>query len=206
MMILTVTGGIGSGKSEVCRIIHSLYGYPVYEADVKVKELYSTCPGLLDKIARALGCTLTDDDGKFVPERMAERIFGDGEALETVEALVFPALIEDFNLWKNAFADEEAVVFESATILEKEFFSTFSDRVIVVDAPFDVRLERACRRTGAPTKSILSRMQAQRLMNSISEGYVDPRVDAVIKNDKDLASLESAVRSAIDGLLTNKHN
>ncbi|MBQ6689998.1 MAG: dephospho-CoA kinase [Bacteroidales bacterium] len=206
MIVLTVTGGIGSGKSEVCRIIHDAYGFPVYEADKKVKELYRKDISLLEGIENELKCSLRDEQGCFMPGSLAERIFGDHDAMNKVESLVFPALVEDFNSWKQDHADKDAVVFESATVLEKDFFNGFSDKVIIVDAPFDTRLKRACARDKASEQDILRRMMAQKLMNSVSEGYGDLGVDAVIRNEKDFASLESEVKAVINGILTSKHN
>ena len=87
-MVTVVTGGIGSGKSEVCRIIHEEYGFPVYEADRKAKELYVRYPELLSAIESSLDCVVRDSENVFQPRLLAERIFGDGNALATVEGLL----------------------------------------------------------------------------------------------------------------------
>ena len=99
MEILVITGGIGSGKSEVCRILQELYGCGVYNADERVKLLYDIHPTLLDDIEKLIGEGLRDDDGRFVPSRLSARIFADRKVLLDVEALVFPALIDDFHTW-----------------------------------------------------------------------------------------------------------
>ena len=111
-----------------------------------------------------------------------------------VTNLVFPALLEDFEEFKNAHAGEEYVVFESATIMEKDFFNGFGDCTILVDAPFEVRLERACLRDGADRDAVIKRMNNQRLMNRISQGYKDPRVDFVILNDGSREDLENNIK------------
>ena len=99
MKVIVVTGGIGSGKSEVCRIIQEMYGCGLYEADERVKALYDNNPVLLDKIEDALSQSFRDSEGKMDRSMLAERIFGDRAALETVESLVFPALLDDFKEW-----------------------------------------------------------------------------------------------------------
>ena len=66
-MILIITGGIGGGKSVAAGMLNEIYGFPVYSADVRVKELYDECPGLLANIEAQLGCSLRDKDGSFVP-------------------------------------------------------------------------------------------------------------------------------------------
>ena len=92
-MVIVVTGGIGSGKSEVCRILSESYGFSVYEADRKAKELYVRYPELLNAIENALGCCFRDSSGVFQPSLMAARIFGDDEAIRTVEKLLFPYMM-----------------------------------------------------------------------------------------------------------------
>lgn len=199
MKILVITGGIGSGKSEVCRILAQKGLTVQYNADAKVKELYDTVPGLLESIEDRLGCSLRDEAGKFVPRCLAQRIFVDRQALETVESLVFPALMEDF----LAFAGNSGspfVVFESATILEKPQFDGFGDRVILVDAPVSMRMERACRRDGADREAVKARMANQKKMNALSEGATDPRIDAVIVNDGSIAILEQKIEIMMSDL------
>ena len=98
MEILVVTGGIGSGKSEVCRILEEVYGCGVYNADERVKMLYDVHPSLLNDIETMLGDSMRDDEGRFVPARLSTRIFSDRSLLRRVESLVFPALMEDFKL------------------------------------------------------------------------------------------------------------
>lgn len=199
MKILVITGGIGSGKSEVCRILAQKGLTVQYNADAKVKELYDTVPGLLESIEDRLGCCLRDEAGKFVPRSLAQRIFVDRQALETVESLVFPALMEDF----LAFAGNSGspfVVFESATILEKPQFDGFGDRVILVDAPVSMRMERACRRDGADREAVKARMANQKKMNALSEGATDPRIDAVIVNDGSIAILEQKIEIMMSDL------
>ncbi len=200
MTVLVITGGIGSGKSEVCRILAGKGLTAQYNADSKVKELYNTVPGLLDSIEDRLGCSLRDEDGKFVPQSLAGRIFSDRQALETVESLVFPALTEDFRAFARG-SGSPVVIFESATILEKPQFDGFGDKVILVDAPMQLRLQRACARDGAEKEAIMARMANQKLMNDLSEGADDARIDAVILNDGSIDILEDRVEKTMSDLL-----
>ena len=189
MKVLVITGGIGSGKSAVCRILHEAGITAQYNADERVKALYSAHPTLLKDIEECLECVLRNEHGTFVPAKLAARIFHDPEALQKVESLVFPALIEDFNAFAETNKDEDIIVFESATILEKPQFDGFGDKVVLVDAPYDVRLERACARDGADRSAVEARMANQKLMNALSEGGHDSRIDAVIMNDSDMDEL-----------------
>lgn len=197
MEVLVVTGGIGSGKTEVCRILREEYGCGVYDADSKVKELYHTHPTLLSDIEAALGIVLRDDDGRFTPRRLAEVIFSDTGSLNGLENILFPVLISDFDIWKKNYEADRFVVFESATILEKPQLRGLGDRLMIVDAPFDLRLSRACSRNGAAEEEVRARMRNQVLMNRISsgEGYDD--ADVIIRNT---GSIDDLRRQTVDAI------
>ena len=203
MEVLVVTGGIGSGKSEVCRILHDFYGCGVYNADERVKMLYDVHPTLLGDIEAMLGESMRDADGRFVPARLSARIFTDRSILKRVEALVFPALMDDFGRWAEPYSEDRFVVFESATVLEKPEFKGFGDKVILVDSLVETRLERACMRDGASRENIYARMLNQKMMNSISEGETDPEADAVISNLGSLSDLKLYTIRVINELYDN---
>ena len=193
MRVLAVTGGIGSGKSEVCRIL-ARHGLQLqYNADARAKALYTECPGLLDAMEDALGCVLRAEDGTFMPSALAAVIFTDRGAMEKVEALLYPEMIRDFHRVMSQASEDQTVVFESATFLEKKQFDGFADIVLLVDAPFEVRLERACARDAASRDAVLARMKCQTLMNALSEGYSDPRINHRVLNDGTRQELEEKV-------------
>ena len=73
--------------------------------------------------------------------------------------------------------------------MEKSQFQGFGDVVILVDAPYYVRLSRACARDDAQPEAVEARMSNQKLMNALSAGETDPRIDAVIRNDSDIEAL-----------------
>ena len=198
MKVLIVTGGIGSGKSTVCSMLERDYGYPVYEADKRVKELYLEHPTLLADIEVALGESFRDEAGDFQPSKLAARIFSESSDLQKVESLVFPVLMEDFDSWKKTNASNDVLVLESATILQKPSLLGMGDQVMVVDAPLQIRVERAVRRDGAPEHVILSRVASQKLLNEISDGHVPDIVDFVIKNDSDIATLAERLKAYVE--------
>ena len=200
MEVLVVTGGIGSGKSEVCRILERNGLKAQYNADSRVKELYASCPDLLEKIEEKLQSPVRDSEGRFRPQLLAARIFSDEEALAAVESIVFPVLMEDFKAFARRYEASGIIVFESATVLEKPQFEGFGDKIVLVDAPVALRLDRACARDGADREAVKARMQNQKLMNALSEGVSDPRIDAVIVNDSTVAVLEDRVDKIMSDL------
>lgn len=165
MRVIVITGGIGSGKSLVSGML-AQRGIQVYDCDSRVKALYDARPEL-----KAL---VTSD------------LFSNAEALKTLEDALFPALMTDFRAWAQA-QGSDFVGMESATILSKPFFDSFGDYVMYVDAPQELRLERALSRGGISRESILQRMALQGDYSS------DERVSVVICNDSDIQSLEKQI-------------
>lgn len=129
MATVLVTGPIGSGKSLVCRYLASK-GYKVYYCDDAVKELYRNTPGLITKIEKELGIGFKE----------LKRIFEDDNLRLKLEAIVFPLLIEDILKWKS---ENSGLVFiESATALGLKDFDSLYDKVLLVNAPYTIRLNR----------------------------------------------------------------
>ncbi len=91
---------------------------------------------------------------------------------------------------------EGTVVFESATILEKPQFDGFGDKVMFVDAPMDLRLERACMRDSSSRERILARIESQKLVNSLCGKPAGGRIDAVVVNDGTVQELQERVDEA----------
>ncbi len=203
MKTLIITGGLGSGKSEVCGILCKMGMTAQYNADRKVKSLYDERPDLLEMIEERVGICLRGEDGKFVPQKLSNIIFRDREALKAVENLVFPALLEDFHTFVRKHSDDDFIIFESATVLEKPVFDGLGDKTILVDAPYSIRRDRACMRDKSSREEVEARMACQPLMNALSEGYMDPRIDAVIMNDAGIMELEERTREVISHLFDN---
>lgn len=177
-----MTGGIGSGKSMACTYLNNRYGWPVYEADSRVKDLYACHATLLAEIETALGANLRRDDGRLDPQALSAIIFNDSDALALVESIVFPVLLDDFEMWKSRHADSLFVVLESATILEKPQLSGIGDYVVLIDAPVNVRLDRAASRDKSSYERVKLRMASQEMMNKISDGILKAPVDRVVEN------------------------
>ena len=177
-----MTGGIGSGKSMACTYLNNRYGWPVYEADSRVKDLYACHATLLAEIETALGANLRRDDGSLDPQALSAIIFNDSDALALVESIVFPVLLDDFEMWKSRHADSLFVVLESATILEKPHLSGIGDYVVLIDAPVNVRLDRATSRDKSSYERVKLRMASQEMMNKISDGILKAPVDRVVEN------------------------
>lgn len=193
MMIKTiaVTGGIGSGKSAVCSYLQSK-GVPVYNCDLRTKQLYDEDSSLLSSIEAALDCRLEGEDGRLDKKKLAGIIFNDKEKLARLEQIVHPYVLSDFIAWRENvakdivhtdFSKRPFVVLESAIILEKPVFNQIYNAVVLVESPEYQRIQRCIKRDGADISEIRARISLQK--------FDLKKVDVVINNDSDMATLRS---------------
>ena len=181
-LTILITGGIGSGKSELSRYLVTK-GVPVYDSDSRTKALYEGKLGTMleEEFCIDLRCA----DGRFDRKRLAALIFSDRDALRRLESVVHPAVLEDFLRWREDVLDgiewqgycgtEPLVCMESAIALEKPLFDGTYDIVLMVDAPEDVRVARACRRDSVDEAAVRERVRNQRTDRAAA--------DYVIEND-----------------------
>jgi dephospho-CoA kinase len=208
MKTVAITGGIGSGKTEVCEFL-ATRGIPVYDSDSAAKRLYDADDTLLDAIEEAFGCGIRLQNGRVDREKLASIVFPSPEKLAILEDIIHPAVLQDFRRWKAMnetmfgnegpsavfFGKSPFVVIESAIILNKPAFLRETDRVLLVDAPLAVRLERASFRDGKDKETVIRRMDRQRFDLS--------KVDAVIHNAGSLADLHSEIENVFRRLHFN---
>jgi len=190
MKTLVITGGIGSGKSEVCNYLESK-GIPVYNSDVRTKALYAENPAIVYDIQETLAETIIGPDNRLDTKKLGNIVFADKNKLTALENIVHPYVFEDFIRWRNDHFDVAPfLIMESAILLEKPLFRSLCDKVLLVDAPQDIRLARAMQRDGASRDAILIRMQAQHFDYN--------KVDAVVINDYDLNTLYKRVDKILE--------
>ncbi|MBR5856201.1 MAG: dephospho-CoA kinase [Bacteroidales bacterium] len=161
MRVLGCTGGIGSGKSYIANIFNKM-GIPVYDSDNRAKALYDTDPLLLKQMVDLLGDAIVEN-GIIQRNIIASMIFADKALLAEVEKLVHPAVVRDFNIWKESFGQTAVpfVIMESAILLEKPLVKECTDRVVTVTAPFELRVERVMERDKTERQKVLDRMAVQ---------------------------------------------
>lgn len=133
-MLILVTGLIGSGKSEVCRILQRK-GFPVYDSDSRTKALYNG--ELAEEIKEKVGFDLAH----------LYQIFDFPEKLLELEKMVHPRVLDDFREFASA-SGAKVVFFESAIAAEKPLFAKEFDKVLLVRADRDLRLSRNPKASG----------------------------------------------------------
>lgn len=161
MKVLGCTGGIGSGKTYISHIFGKM-GVPVYNSDIRAKELYEEKLPLRGKLVGLLGPEIIEN-GKIRRDIMAGKIFSSPGLLQKTGELVHPAVMEDFHLWKERQKDLSPpfVIMESALILQKPLVRRATDRVLVVSAPLQLRIERVIRRDNTTREEVMMRLESQ---------------------------------------------
>ncbi len=188
MIKVGITGGIGSGKSTLCRLL-SRRGAPLYLADDEAKRLMQEDPALRKALVEAFGAECYTEEGLNRPW-LAQRVFGNPEELKRLNSLVHPAVMADFARWAEAERGKGSpyVVFESA-ILFSAGLERSVDRTVAVLAPEALRLERTCRRDGAYPEAVKRRMVAQ-----MGDDELAARADITVVNILEEELQESAER------------
>ncbi len=174
-ILIGVTGGIGSGKTTVCKMFETL-GVPVYYADDRAKSLMTSNVDLVGKIKSVFGKNSYNVDATLNRKFIAEIIFNDKSKLAVINSLVHPKVREDFLKWA-VMQDSKLVIQENALIFDNEYFNRF-DYTIFVAAPQEVRIERVMKRDRVDRDKVLARIKNQKREEEKIE-----MVDSVIYND-----------------------
>jgi dephospho-CoA kinase len=160
MIKVGITGGIGSGKTHICKLLE-LMNFSVFYSDAEAKKIQNTNAYVRSKLTELYGEEAYTEEGlnrKFI----AEIIFNNPDAKKQLEEIIHPKVAEAFATWceEKAGTDEKIVFIESA-ILYESGFDKMVDKVIVVYADEDVRIERSMRRDGADRTAIEERIKNQ---------------------------------------------
>ncbi len=156
---LGITGGIGSGKSVVSRLLH-IMGIPVYLTDDEAKRLTNEDAEIRRELIALVGKEVYSADGSLNRPCLAAYLFSKEEHARKVNSIIHPRVKSDFIQWAKAHADYPVVAIESAILIEAGFAETV-DRIVMVYAPFELRLQRAMLRDNASEEQIRSRILRQ---------------------------------------------
>ncbi len=171
-----ITGGIGSGKTTVCRIFEVL-GVPVYYADDRAKQLMVKDPDLIQGIREAFGEESYTKDGKLNRAHLANIVFNDKSKLNILNGLVHPAVAKDGLLWHEKNKNVPYTLKEAALLYEAGSYKMM-DKIIVVTAPREVRIQRVLKRDKTTREAVEARMDKQ-----MPQEEKEQRADFLIHND-----------------------
>ena len=184
-MLTAITGGIGSGKSYVCRILESR-GICVYDCDAAAKRLMRTSEKLQQELRQLVGQDVYTSDGQLQKRVLADFLLTSEANKLALNDVIHPAVAEDF-LSSGMTWLESAILFESGFDSRVSF-----DRVVCVSAPRDVRIQRIMRRD-----NITAEKAAEWIDTQMAQEEVERRSHFVIVNDG-----KSDIEQQVDNILS----
>lgn len=201
---LGVTGGIGSGKSLVCRLLEVM-GIPVYISDVETKHLMATDSFIRKELIALLGEDVYAD-GILNKPLLASYLFSTPEHIKQINGIIHPHVKDHFRQWVHSRTAFQLVGIESAILIEAGFIGEV-DVVVMVYAPEEIRIERAVKRDASSRELIEKRIRSQ-----MSDEKKRDRADFVIVNDGEtplipqVLALITSLSQNIDYLCPPKNN
>ena len=188
MIIIGLTGGIGSGKSTVSDILKE-QGIPVVAGDRIAREVVEPHRPAYDEIVRVFGTEVLQQDGTLNRKHIGEIVFSDPEKLSVLNSIthkeIYRVILERLESLKETGT---TLVFLDVALLFETGFDQLTDRVWVVDAPDAVRVERIQKRDGLREEEILKRIQSQ-----MSREMRNTKGDLVLDNSKGREELKAQI-------------
>lgn len=186
MIKVGITGGIGSGKTTVCKIFATLE-IPVYYADVRAKELMISNSEVIQKIKKLFGKEAYDDNGQLNRKFIAEKAFSDKNLLQQLNDIVHPAVFQDTQNWFQTHKVKAYTLYEAAIMFESGS-SKLMDKMITVFAPLEDRIARIIKRDDISREEVLARVDKQ-----LSEEEKMKIADFIIYNDHSQPLIEQVL-------------
>lgn len=176
MLKIGLTGGIGSGKSVICKIFSTL-GVPVFHSDEVSRDLLDHDPETIRKVTRIFGKGIYTR-GILDRKKLSKAVFTRKRDLDSLNAIIHPAVRKAFNRWLAGYNDCPYIIKESAIIFESGTDQDL-DYVITVSATEALRISRVMERDGTSQEEV-----RQRIRNQLSDAERSRRSDETILNDE----------------------
>lgn len=177
MLKVGITGGIGSGKTIICRVF-ALFGVPIYDSDFRAKWVMQHDTWLQEELKKAFGEKVYGPDGSLDRPYLASLVFNNPPKLTLLNSLVHPRVKVDFTNWLTLQHNQPYILKEAALMYESNAYKQVH-KVITVSAPLEVRLTRVLQRDphrqATDVKAIIDKQ--------LSEAERQRRADFIIFND-----------------------
>ncbi|HEY0897995.1 MAG TPA: dephospho-CoA kinase, partial [Sphingobacteriaceae bacterium] len=159
MLKIGITGGIGSGKTTVCRIFEVL-GIPVFYADAVAKEVMTSDKILVEGVKGAFGDDSYLESGELNRKHLAGIVFNDATELEKLNTLVHPAVFRAFDTWAASVKEAPYLIKEAALLFESGSYR-MCDLNVLVTAPEALKIARVSQRDNISAEEVQQRMNKQ---------------------------------------------
>ena len=176
MKKIGITGGIGSGKTTICKVFESL-NVPVYYADDEAKNIYLKNSELKLQIIDVFGKDIYHGNGQINRQKLSDIVFNDKDKLEILNRLVHPVVARDFKEWCEINANSSYIIKEAALLIETGSYKEL-DYLIYVSAPLEERIDRVVYRDNNSREEVLARIK-----NQMPESDKIRHADLILEND-----------------------
>lgn len=187
MLVIGLTGGIGSGKSEVSRLFSEL-GVPIVDVDVISHQLTAKGQSTLQAIANQFGTIVLNKDGSLNRERLREIVFNNTEARYALEAIMHPAIYEEVMIELNRNKAIPYQILVVPLLFESTRYQKLINHSLVIDCDSATQIDRASKRDGSSKSQIEKIIAAQ-----IPRETRNQLADDIITNNGSLDDLKEKV-------------
>ena len=157
MIIIGLTGGIGSGKSTILSYFRE-HGYPCFESDEVGKKLLEV--ELKETVLKLFGEEVYNAKGILDRKAISKKVFSNSKLLEALNDIVHPAVNETFEKFKKKHQDSPVIVKEAAILIESGSYKS-CDIIVLVKAPLDERIKRIVARDSVNESEVIARIDNQ---------------------------------------------
>ncbi len=202
MLKIGITGGIGTGKSEVCKILEEL-GAPVLYADVIAKNLLDTDENIKSEIKKLFGVDIYDHNNKINRKLLAKKIFLNDDYKNKLENIVHPVVTNSIlKIFKNLEVKKDTpLIFVEAALIYETGFNKNLDYTIVINSDIETCINRVMKRDNVSRDDVINRIKSQ-----IHQKKKVELADFVIHNNSTIEDLKKNVKFIFDLLMKIKAN
>jgi dephospho-CoA kinase len=194
-MRIGLTGGAGSGASEAARIVASR-GVPVISAD-EIGHRLLRLADVKEPLLKRFGRRILDKDGEIARRNLGEIVFADKAARLDLNLIVHPLLVDTLKSDCLRVEEEKGIATVDAALIFEWGLQGFFHKIIVIDAPLDIRIRRITQRDGLSQKEAENRLAAQWPLEDKAAA-----ADIVITNDGTPADLKRKLEDRWDAIFT----
>jgi len=176
--LIGITGGMGSGKSTVSKILRHL-NYKVYNSDIRGKELIGEVRSIRDQLESIFGDEIFNNN-KLDAKALSRKVFKDDSSLQKINSIIHPEVEKDFNSWVASNPNDKYLFKESALLFETGAFRHL-DKTILISADKDLRINRVLERDVDRSKKEIENI----ISKQIDEDEASKLADVILYNNQD---------------------
>ena len=187
MLKIGLTGGIGCGKSTIAQLFNSHYNIPIIDADIIARQLVEPEQPALSLIQQTFGKTILNNDGSLNRDKLRDCIFSSAVKKKQLEDILHPLI---YSQMQSEFEKQtSAYSILCIPLLMETHMTTFVDRILIIDCPVEIQIERVIRRDQLSTHQISSIIDSQ-----VSREYRLSHADDIIDNSNSSSQLAEQVK------------